>query len=168
MRTGATQHLRRLASSPEGVTVSEACRVSGHSAKMLSALARHASLRTKAVLHRVEDSGAWRYFTDRDAAQAWAQRHGRRVAEATTPLRKTGRGPALTIKGEPAAVKIGPTRGPAHLPGDLVITPQTKVTICPAPPDSRYAVLRVRRHVRAAECRPWAEQAAQAIPGAQR
>lgn len=48
------------------------------------------------------------------------------------------------------------TRGPAHLPGEPVITERTRIVRVPAPVDKRYATDEAQPVVDATQCRAWA------------
>ena len=184
-RTGYTDRLRALAGQPAGVTVTEACRAMGLPDSKVSAMVRYCVTAATPTLWRVRAPGVhkadcWRYFSSQYAAQQYAHRIGsvvddpgrrqariemtRRAAKQQQTARKqmraeidTGRAAKAAQSACPPPVRISPARGPAHLPGEPVITSQTRVTIAPAPTDPRYAVTSVRRHVRADECRAWAD-----------
>jgi len=50
--------------------------------------------------------------------------------------------------------------GPAHLPGEPVITEHTRIVRVPAPPDKRFAVDEPPPIVNASHCREWARRLA--------
>ena len=178
-RTGYTDRLRALAGGPRGVTVAEAWRDLGLKDSRVAAMVCYCVTAATPTLWRVRAPGVhkadcWRYFSSQYAAQQYAHRIGsvvddpgrrqaciemtRRAAVKQQTARKQMRAEIDSKRyATPPPVRTSPARGPAHLPGEPVITSQTRVTIAPAPTDPRYAVTSVRRHVRADECRAWAD-----------
>jgi hypothetical protein len=88
------------------------------------------------------------------------------------PIRRRGAEPSLEPRADkrgqrrrdtqrqasPAAVRVPEKRGPAHLPGEPVITEHTRIVRIAAPVDERYAAERRLRVIDAQQCRPWAKE----------
>jgi len=105
-------------------------------------------------LWRVMEKRRWRYFASPEWARSYAALRGLVVdgVGSRAPGHKRANDQAF----QPP--RVGPPRGPAHQPGDPIITARTRVVRVGASVDARYAPERRVRVVDAAECRDWAKE----------
>lgn len=160
-RLGTTRALRELAArhEAEGITAAWAASQVGVSVECASKLLLQAV--HKHSMHRVRGAeGRWLYFAQREHALRYAERTGlaydERPPRVRAPLERQPR------RGTGAALQpptVLPVCGPAHLPGEPVITEHTRIVRAAAPVDARYAPDRRERVVDAAQCRDWAKHA---------
>ena len=103
----------------------------------------------KGTVWRVQHDKQWRYFAAREHAVAYARLHG--LEEPPMPAPK----PMPSVQ---MSVSTPLPTGPAHMPGDPVITPKTRIVVAPPFTDRRFEVEQVGRHVDPTQCRPWARE----------
>lgn len=142
---GTTMHLVQLVldAGAAGLVAGEVQGVkSAYTANLLAQAA------TKGRLWRVMRDHRWRYFGMPEWAQAYARQHGLQVDGVARKRAHKASLDAGTFA--PPTVRFG--RGPAHEPGEPVITTRTRIVhrILPQQPPTAPRVVDAR------ECRPWA------------
>jgi hypothetical protein len=148
---------------PNGMTAPELAAATGCTPKTINR--RVCNLITWGHLFKAGALMKYRYFTTLDAAQQWDldntdaieaaiewsaktpnERKRLRAARDKQKATRKVRAARLRVVAEkesvpaPVTVKSTSSARPARMPGEPVITPQTKITVAPAGLDYRYAV----------------------------
>lgn len=153
-RTGLTADIRRFASAhPQGVSTKQLReQFSNVDSDKVRGLLRQAVNNGRMFSVSTGSNGVNVWFVDLKAAQEYAARTGhtlRAVIKDRRAVRaKQDTGTLFT----PPKAKV---QGPAHIPGSLRTTAQTKHTYVPAP-KGRFDVEHAPRVIDSRECRPWA------------
>lgn len=178
VRNGLMDRVRALLRTySEGLTTPQLAAALGVQSSSLVKGLRQAHL--KGTLGRSGQQGqyVWHYtdWAEQRAAAEQARRAAKEAAlralevkrkeqarrrEEERQQRKNVAAPGLAEHKQVTATAFQPpvvrSRGPAHMPGDPVITESTRIVRAPTPQDKRFAPDRHVRVVDSRECRPWA------------